>query len=453
MFTSTLIPVSFQSKEDEIKHINDQLYQYEVQIQRIITCRTSLLHKLNNLQSSDNIFPNEIMSAIFEQACLPDTQDDKPASRLLVLGAVCSRWRQIIWNEPSFWTSVGPIPPHRPIRPYDVVQLQLHLQNAKTQPISLDLRLDCLPPKHPNTRDLLRVVFVENSARIRSLTFSPTNSGKIRSMIFDAINHSHLPNLSTISFAARKTPSFSSLHKILPSLFNTAAHIQTLSFNGYALPDSNGSFWGHITVLQLTNIPLDQCMRALRWCSNLVEYHSSQPKLAEAGVRLVAGPPAILVNLEVFDVHGYLSHRWRSYLFTYFRFPNLKYFGWDSRQSLAEGIPSDLLRLFFGAMKSLTKLRYSGSLYGQFGLQDILQHMGSSIQIIHIPYPPCDWSLILTALVLLKGSPGTLKTLELRLPHNYMMFDPEPQRQASEVLREVGLDLKMTAVYERPRDL
>lgn len=435
--------IDFPSKEDEIKHINTQLYQCEVQIQQIMSHRPSLLRRLNDLQSSDNIFPNEIMSAIFVQACLPNGQDDKLVSSPFVLGAVCSRWRQIMWNEPSLWTSVGPIPPNRPVRSSDVVRLRLHFQNAGTRPISLNLRLDCLPPRQRNTRDLLRTVFGENSARIRNLTFSPTNLDKTWSMVIGAISRSHFPNLSTFSLVGRRAR-YSPIHpRLLPTLFDTATQIRTLSFRGYTLPNREEPFWARVTVLQLTKLPIDQCIRLLPWCLSLVEYYCSQS--TGSGATIMCAPET-LHNLEVFDVDWCLPHRWRYGLFTRLRFPNLKCFRWYTYDSPIQDIRSNLWGPFFGTMSSLVELTYGPSQYNQFDLQDILPFIGSSIRIVHLPYPPDDWSLISTALTCLGGPPGTLKTLELRLPCKYIILRPQLQYQASELCR-MGLDLKLSQAH------
>jgi hypothetical protein len=100
------MPLELATNAEGVRY---QLSQLDQQIQQILADRLTLLHQLNDLQSSDRSVPNELLSAIFIKACQDPFSEISP----LVLGAVCSRWRRIAWDTPSLWSAVGPIPHHR----------------------------------------------------------------------------------------------------------------------------------------------------------------------------------------------------------------------------------------------------------------------------------------------------------------------------------------------------
>ncbi|EKM82193.1 hypothetical protein AGABI1DRAFT_126533 [Agaricus bisporus var. burnettii JB137-S8] len=412
----------FSSKADGILYINNRLSQFEEQIQLILAERVSFLHQLNDLQSSDSIFPDEILSAIFVKAC---KRPDKPVSPV-VLGAVCSRWRRIAWGMPSLWSSLGPIPPCRPIRHVDVEILNLYFQNTAQHPIDLDLRLDCLPPKRRDSREFLYVIFVENPSKVQKLTFSTSNSIATFNMVERAIKFSNLPCLSTISFVARKIGHNIRPTPLLPNLFRSAINVRTLSFDSYQLSYMWAISWSSITVLRLRNIAIDQCIHILSICSKMVEFHCSLPGPAPDGFRPPSLPVKELKNLEIFDVNldrakyidGYLvnaNSQWVSCLLAHFRFPNLKHMGWGEISTSPDTYAS-----FLGVMQSLITFKCT-SFHRSCHIGRILQLLSSTVRRVdlpHLTYNPEDNLHTLKAIVanfIVPESQGT-RNLELIFP-------------------------------------
>lgn len=80
----------FTTYNDEIKFINRALGKLETEIQLLISRKTQYLRRLNQIRDTTRFLPSETLSIIFEQAC----SDSESGLFPLVLGGVCSRWRE-----------------------------------------------------------------------------------------------------------------------------------------------------------------------------------------------------------------------------------------------------------------------------------------------------------------------------------------------------------------------
>ena len=100
---------------DELHKAWAKLDQLETQ-ERYLVERLSDIHKAikaQKLKISDlgppaiNRLPTELLLQIFT-FCIPDPKfPKKPLHRIV---SVLHRWRDVVWNDPSFWTSIKVTP-------------------------------------------------------------------------------------------------------------------------------------------------------------------------------------------------------------------------------------------------------------------------------------------------------------------------------------------------------
>ena len=185
------------SADEEAIQISSRLHDFDEDIRQILAQRIPLLRRLNYIR---RVFPDEILCAIFECASRTDKNDNLLLSPL-ILGAVCFRWRQIVWNSPSLWRIIGTIPTRRLLHPSDVELLRLHLQNASTHSVSLKLHFGSLP-SGGTTEELIQV-FCDHSARLRWLIVSGTNSLDLWVKLTVAVRDCSFDNMESLSFTGR----------------------------------------------------------------------------------------------------------------------------------------------------------------------------------------------------------------------------------------------------------
>lgn len=143
---------------DEVAHIWEAVEHIDEAVERLVRKRTALLQHLNASQASTRVFPQEILSTIFEHTCPPVDLGGRPfntesvnrpegSARTggdiipfspIILGAVSSHWREVAWSTPQLWTSMS-----RDITMWNARStanfLKLYLQNVSNMPFSLDL--------------------------------------------------------------------------------------------------------------------------------------------------------------------------------------------------------------------------------------------------------------------------------------------------------------------------
>ena len=90
----------------------DELAQLDALLERLTLKHYDLKRKINRFHSPIvRQLPPDVTSTIFE-FCLPDFEDlQSSPSRVdssvpLILGAICSYWREIAWSTPSLWSSL-----------------------------------------------------------------------------------------------------------------------------------------------------------------------------------------------------------------------------------------------------------------------------------------------------------------------------------------------------------
>lgn len=404
--------------------------------------------RLTDTHASIGLIPNEILSNIFEHACLSGALEDEKLSSPVVLSAVCSRWRQIIWDTPILWTSIGPIPPNRPVRRSDVEHLELCLRNSRAHSVSLRLRLDGLPPKRKETKDLLRIAFGDdaNASKIRSLSLSPTNSPATWDSIVTALSRSYLPELDSVFFAGRKAPRMLELRLTMPtSLFLYAPNIRAVSFIGYCL--HHQPFFDRIMFLSLRRIPIDDCLRLLVECPALKEYSCFQAKPASD-----SGPSGQGIStkhhLETFEFDSDLPASWGAHLFARFRLPNVRSLSWGTLTPLVREWQDMTWGPFFSSMRSVSSFEYR-RYHSEGELIRILWCLGPSVREIKLRSSPGSWESVITALILSERRvPGTypraLRPVRFCLPVSHPIFNRNVEH-IKESLRGLGFD----AQFER----
>ena len=142
-----------------------------------------------------NRLPTELLSQIFA-LCIPDPKfPEKPLHRIV---GVSRRWRDVVWNNPCFWTSIKV----RPFQGKNVLEKQLKRSRKALLDIWIEdwdhyeLYEECF-----GFHALLNAIVLHVN-RWRSLTISDGMAPEFVESIFTKLNHLRIPFLSSFSFDA-----------------------------------------------------------------------------------------------------------------------------------------------------------------------------------------------------------------------------------------------------------
>lgn len=315
---------------DEITFLTATVNRLDCEIQSLNDYRASLLRRLNQIKPSTRILPPETLALIFHHASqhIPLTADffpNKKPSRTspLLIGSVCSHWRQIAWSTPMLWTYIDPVPIRRNAQHTDAALLRLYFKNARALPVSLQIKLDRLSSSpSAASEEILRAVFLENSRNIGVLMCTSKSSLRQRwAMLAPKLAHSQFPNLERLEINLRGAP----LSRYDTPMFTHAPKLTRALFSGYQLPHE--TFWEQITVLELSALPVSQCLETLVRCPNLIDFRCTSPRPSHKSVDSAMhgrNTPVTFSHLEKFEWIGALAE-WDIFLYTYVRLPNLRH--------------------------------------------------------------------------------------------------------------------------------
>ncbi|KAF7783375.1 hypothetical protein Agabi119p4_1399 [Agaricus bisporus var. burnettii] len=302
---------------DEISFVTATVARLDCEIERLNDHRASLLRRLNHIQPTTRTLPPETLALIFHHAL--HARQTTP----LLLGAVCSHWHAVAWSTPLLWTTIDPLPIRRNAQPSDAALLRLYFRNARALPVSLHIKLDRLSSSpSAASEDILRAVFSENSVSIGALVCTSKSSLRQRwAMLAPKLARSPFPNLKRLEINLRGAP----LSRFDTPMFTYAPRLSTVLFSGYHLPHDH--FCDQITVLDLSSLPVSQCLESLVRCPNLVDFRCTSPRPSHKPVDSVMSkhrPPYTFPHLQKFEWIGSLSD-WDIFLYTYINLPHLQH--------------------------------------------------------------------------------------------------------------------------------
>ncbi len=289
-----------------------------------------------------------------------------PRASPVLLGSVCSHWRWVAWTTPSLWTYIDPVPIRRNAQHSDAALLRLYFNNARALPVSILIKLDRLSSS-PSTasEEILKAVFTENSRNIRVLMCTSKSSLRQRwAMLVPKLAQAQFENLERLEINLRGAP----LSRYDTAMFSNAPKLSRVTFAGYHL--THEAFWEQITVLDLSSLPVSQCLETLVRCSNLIDFRCSTPRQSNRSVELAMHTfsAVTLERLEKFEWLGALAE-WDVFLYTHVRLPNLRHLTLGNSHPLSRPltddptagpdprtIDPDLWKTFFRHVKHLTIL-------------------------------------------------------------------------------------------------
>lgn len=324
---------------DEIAFLTSTVRRLETEIDRLNNQRAAFLRRLNEITPATRVLPPETLALVFHHASehVPLTLElfpNKKPPRVspVLLGAVCSHWRQVAWSTPALWTYIDPVPIRRNAQHSDASLLRLYFTNARALPVAIQIKLDRLSSS-PSTasEDILRAVFTENSRNIRILMCTSKSSLRQRwAMLVPKLAQAHFENLERLEINLRGAP----LSRYDTAMFVNAPKLSRVTFAGYHL--THETFWEQITVLDLSSLPINQCLETLIRCSNLVDFRVSTPRQSNKSVELAMHTlsAVTLEHLEKFEWVGALAE-WDVFLYTHVRLPNLRHLALGNSQPLS----------------------------------------------------------------------------------------------------------------------
>ncbi|KAF5361853.1 hypothetical protein D9756_002056 [Leucocoprinus leucothites] len=384
---------SLQSPEDEVAYILTETRRIEDQIQQLHESKASLLRRMNAVQSSTRALPPETLSYIFQHTSpAPDffrgargsiQSDEVKFAFHLVLGSVSSHWRQVVHSTPILWSSIriSDIPSPRRAEKWSAF-LQACFQKSGGLP--LDMAFDrfgrILQPSDcffsPKTDNIL----LENCHRIRSLRFDYYVCEKWLTLI------PKLTGLVDLSIGSVKD-----IHTLS---FPSSPHLTRLRLEGF-IPDlDTGNLSNRLTVLELTDLPIDICMKALVECPALTEFRCSEPSEPEGDYEVSVISGAItLPSLEYLqwtftfeDI--YMS--WNLDLLVYIHTPALNTLRWVQSTEDSQSLPSHIPEFFNRLPLTLNVLEFVEVAYESWPQRQIVNHLRRDTQIRSIILERCS---------------------------------------------------------------
>lgn len=233
------------------------------EIQALCTQRALLRRRVNTLRDKSFKLPPETLTAIFECAICENVHSP------LHLGAVCSRWRRVVWESPSLWSSIFLSPKQSGVGKL----LSLHLENSKGLAVSIHLptKHDFLTPIHP-LLSLTRDVFTKCPAKTRVLNIGPIDNN-IWSIVASHSVYTGFPHLETIklTFGQDFDPVLEGRLFCRTPLLRSIEMTRPLPGIGHCLPLHK------LTSLSLQKLSPPYSLYFLSQCPNLVEFHSQDP--------------------------------------------------------------------------------------------------------------------------------------------------------------------------------
>ncbi|XP_006463351.1 hypothetical protein AGABI2DRAFT_179729 [Agaricus bisporus var. bisporus H97] len=354
----------------EVQHLAEEIRVLDAR-------RRDLLSRRNEILSTINILPPELLSLIFELACPPRKQSTGANSKdnftqyqhPLRLGAVSSYWREVAWSIPHLWTQISPFPSKELPRPIDLGSINkdiiaTYCRNSRSLPIDLHLNFRSFSTKSKASFEdasrIFRTLLVRSARRIRSLVCAVNGAdtaGVWSLLTSDFMNSEELCNLGEVHFSE----STSSSQPFSAPLF---AHVPqnlrrvTLHRHPWSLHEN---FWGLLTSLELNSLFTTQCLRIVVQCTNLVEFKAFSRSTGPTITLIPPEEPITFENLQRWTGHFLVNEPINFFIYSSFRLPAVKLL--DLGES-SDPIPSADEEIadweeFFGSMTNLKEIRSS----------------------------------------------------------------------------------------------
>ncbi|KAJ3570780.1 hypothetical protein NP233_g4174 [Leucocoprinus birnbaumii] len=273
-----------QTLEDEISRLQEQsnrLSDRKQAIANFVNNHRALLAPLNRL-------PHDILQEVFYY-CLPVAHNSiMSANQLpLLLGRVCSRWRQVLYSTPMLWTSIhivanappSPVPQRSQSARLDAIEAWL--SRSGVLPLSISLFHDFSSPYAPAAAESQippeLTIVLSHAHRWRSLHFGLHNTNwlpdfisQLRPVDVPLLQNFGIKHNLPSAWAERVSTALSPDHK--HSILH-APRLRSLAIPSGALTRFKPSdHWHNLTALEIIYdqaFSYDPFIRALNQCLNL----------------------------------------------------------------------------------------------------------------------------------------------------------------------------------------
>ncbi|KAJ3560440.1 hypothetical protein NP233_g10837 [Leucocoprinus birnbaumii] len=263
----------YHPAEDQVLFLTEEIRRINEAITRLLGEKVELSKRLNTVQTSCRNLPDEILSDIFTAAqaiYTPSSHIGMYPSRVAIgefpvriIGAVCSRWRQVAWTTPALWASLDLTNADGMSLGYITQLASLYVQNAGGFPmkVMVDYNGEIFSA-------LQWLIFEDNPQKIESLQLVhlPVDRLALLSTSFSALKRIDLsPPTNSEELSLPSSVSYS-----LVALPNLKEVVLEGPYASLELP------WNQMTCIDISNTTFNVAARALISCPNLVHYHARQ---------------------------------------------------------------------------------------------------------------------------------------------------------------------------------
>ncbi|KAF9449181.1 hypothetical protein P691DRAFT_576396 [Macrolepiota fuliginosa MF-IS2] len=389
-------------KQCEVDLLIEEIGRLDCEIDSLLEKRARLRCHLNQLQTYTSMLPTETLSLIFQHTCAlaPDDEDANPYPPV-ILGAVSTHWRRVVWSTSSLWTALAIKVKHVQYASTATISLlRLYLENAGTRCVSLriDVPEDAYDENEEEAGDgqvpvaELFHLALQHPERIKELCcdyFWPRWCSIVTAYantkgvpMFSNLEHLHL------GIQAPDTPETLAEGEIdSSSLSSRVPRLDNVSLLGGVPPIPLP--WEQITTLSLDSIPIDRCMALLKRCPNLTDYHCRRVLDTSVSEPLLRST-LTLKHVECFGwTFGY--SQWDFALFKYVQLPLVERFKCERKhQDMSCDVrvrPSELLlvqKQFFSNMTTLADFERSSAHCITTEAVRLLRCLPSSVEDLHL---------------------------------------------------------------------
>lgn len=380
----------------ESQSVNAALQKIEADISNLEVLRIEFRRRKNDLDALTSVLPTETLSTIFEAVCeLPEGSPYHHTCYPLVLASVCSRWQKIVYSTPSLWQGLQLrlYHPGRTSR-MSLTLLRSYVQRLRALPLSL--RVSCNPTarhKHLSRADispvddLFEIILEECPEKLGSLVLNNVPRGWWALLPSVPSLSAKFPRLERVAF------SWSEKYRdppIEPFQKHMVPRLKSVSLCGERLPINLP--WDQITILELKNMNVWQCIKLLSQCPLLEEYRCQGALLST-----VQGQGFdVMREVKIYPHMKHVSWHfglvgWDIVLMEHVQFPNLRTMSWlkhsygssflDTAENFG-GVSYPLIRQrFMSKPQSLTVFKGSLSLWS---IEELFKTLPRTLQELYL---------------------------------------------------------------------
>ncbi|KAG6860337.1 hypothetical protein C0995_012483, partial [Termitomyces sp. Mi166 len=239
----------------QLTELEAEILRVEALLSKLFQRRVPLKRNINRRFSPMLSLPVELCSGIFTM-CFSPARPDSP----LLLGQVCSAWRNLAWSMPWLWTNIYLCSAH----PTDVhVQLlEEWIARSTNLPLSVHLKIRLGSPD-VNMRDIAHIMdaVARCSQRWRIVNFDvpffyPADSS------MSSLGPTNFPLLTSATIRVKHF--YTTLDMFVGAPLLRDVHLVGFPRKSLELP------WDNITSLRLNPTTIQQCLEVLSIAQNLI---------------------------------------------------------------------------------------------------------------------------------------------------------------------------------------